>query len=404
MRFPVQYVLRPNLNFRGFAGTLASGIVRKGEVVKALPSGKTSKIKSIVTYEGEVDEAFSPQAITITLEDEIDVSRGDMLVHPGNEPNISSQIDANVVWMNEKPLVPGRTYWLKHATRTVTAEVADFRYGIDVNTLEHRPATQLAMNEVGVVSLSLSQPLSSDPYKANAATGGFIIIDRMTNVTVGAGMIAEVSDRRGHGDLWGSTPIAGKLKQKTSKISLADREQRLAQKGATILIYGLTGSGKATIAYALEQKLWDTGRTVSVLYGPDMRQGLCRDLGFTADDRSENLRRSAEVAKILNDTGQLVICAFVAPHDAVRRRTREVIGADRFVEIFLNCPVDVCRQRDTTNAWKLADQGKLAQFPGVNAAFEDPTQADLAIQTDRVSVEQSVEQILAILRQKKLIS
>jgi bifunctional enzyme CysN/CysC len=403
MRFPVQYVLRPNLNFRGFSGTLASGIIRKGDEVMALPSGKRSKVKSIVTYEGELIEAFSPQAITVTLEDEIDVSRGDMLVHPGNEPHISSQVEASVVWMAEKPLVSGRTYWVKQTTRTVTAEVAEFRYGVDVNTLEKRPVTQLNMNEVGQVLLSLSQPIAFDPYKANAATGAFVIIDRITNVTVGAGMIAEHSDRRGQGDLWGKTPVAGKLKQKKSKIEPADREQRFGQKGATVLIYGLTGSGKASIAYELEKRLWDAGRSVTVLYGPDMRQGLCRDLGFTADDRSENLRRSAEVAKILNDAGQICICAFVAPHDAIRLKAREVVGSERFIEVYLNAPIDVCRQRDKTGVYKLADEGTMAQFPGVSVAYEPPTKADLTLPTHEISIPQSVDRIIAMLKDRGLV-
>ncbi len=403
MRLPVQYVMRPDLNFRGFAGTLASGIVRKGDPIMALPSGKKSKVKSIVTYEGEIEEAFSPQAVTITLEDEIDVSRGDMLVHPGNEPHISSQVEASIVWMSEKPFVAGRTYWIKHTTRLVTGEVAEFRGGIDVNTLEKREVTQLAMNEVGQVLLSLSQPIAFDPYKANAATGAFIIIDRITNVTVGAGMIVESSDRRGQGDLWGKTPVAGKLKQKASKITPADREKRFSQKGATVLLYGLTGSGKATIAYELEKRLWDAGRAVTVLYGPDMRQGLCRDLGFTADDRSENLRRSSEVAKILNDAGQLCICAFVAPHEAVRTKAREVIGSDRFIEVFLDAPIDICRLRDSTGAYKRADEGKMSQFPGVSSVFEPPTKSDLVLKTHELSVEQSVERILAMLKDRQLI-
>jgi bifunctional enzyme CysN/CysC len=404
MRFPVQYVLRPNLNFRGFAGTIASGIVRKGEEVVALPSGKRSRIKSIVTFDGELEEAFSPQAVTITLEDEIDVSRGDMLVYPGDEPHVSAQVEAMVVWMHEKPFVAGRSYWIKQTTRTVTGELAELRYGVDVNTLEKKQQTQLAMNEVGHVLLSLTQPLAYDPYKLNPATGAFIIIDRLTNNTVGAGMILEHMDRRGQGDLWGQQPVAGKLKQKSSKISTAQREDRFGQKGATVLIYGLTGSGKASIAYELEKRLWDAGRAVTVLYGPDMRQGLCRDLGFTADDRSENLRRSAEVAKILNDTGVITICAFVAPHDAVRQKAREVIGAERFLEVHLDCPIDICRERDKTGVYALADEGKLSQFPGVSAAFEPPQHADLVLATHEMSIEESVGAILQALRQRGFIA
>ncbi|HEY0007690.1 MAG TPA: sulfate adenylyltransferase subunit CysN, partial [Tepidisphaeraceae bacterium] len=403
LRFPVQYVLRPDLNFRGFAGMVASGILRKGDEVTALPSGKRSRIKSIVTFDGELDEAFSPQAVTVTLEDEIDVSRGDMLVHPDNLPHVSTQLEATIVWMAEKPFVPGRTYWIKQTTRLVGAEIAEFRCGIDVNTLEKRSVTQLAMNEVGHVLLSLNQPIAYDPYKINAATGAFILIDRLTNATVGAGMILEQTEAHSRADLWAATPVAGKLKQKSSKITPQEREQRFGQHGATVLIYGLTGSGKATTAYELEKRLWDAGRSVTVLYGPDMRQGLCRDLGFTADDRSENLRRSAEVAKLLNDAGQLCICAFVAPHDSVRRKARQVIGPNRFIEVFLDAPVEVCRSRDTTGVYPLADQGTMTHFPGVSAAFEPPTQADLALPTHELSIDETVTRILTLLKERNLI-
>jgi len=395
MRFPVQYVLRPNLNFRGFSGTIASGIIRKGDEIVALPSGQKSRVKSIVTYEGELEEAFSPQAVTITLEDEIDVSRGDMLVHPENQPHVASTLETMVVWMGEKPFTAGRSYWVKQGTRTVAGEIAQLRYAVDVNTLEHRPAAQLNLNEVGHIVLSLNQPLAHDPYKANSATGAFIIIDRLTNTTVGAGMILEPGDRRSKGDHWNQQPIAQRLKTHSSVISLEERQARLGQKGATVLIYGLTGSGKASVTYALEKRLFDAGRTVTVLYGPDMRQGLCRDLGFTADDRSENLRRSAEVARLLNDAGLLVICAFVAPHDAVRENARVVIGSERFFSVYLDCPEATCRQRDSVGAWTLADQGKLAQFPGVTAEYEPPSRADLRLPTGALTVEQSVDRIVA---------
>ena len=404
MRLPIQYVLRPNLNFRGFSGTIASGILKKGDEVAALPSGKKSKIKSIVTYDGELDEAFSPMAVTVTLEDEIDVSRGDMLVHPGSLPHVSSQIEAMVVWMAEKPFVPGKTYTIKQTTRQVSAEIGELRYGVDVNTLEKRSIAQLAMNEVGHVMLSLNQPIAFDAYKVNAATGAFIIVDRLSNNTVGAGMILEQGDRRGAGDHWGMEPIAGKLKQKASRITLAQREERLGQKGATVLLYGLTGSGKATIAFELEKQLFEMGRSVTVLYGPDMRQGLCRDLGFTADDRSENLRRSSEVARIINDTGVLCICAFVAPHDTVREKAREAIGAERCITVWLSAPVEVCRQRDRSGAYAMADAGKIASFPGVSAVFEEPTSADLVLPTHEISVTQSVERIIKAMKDREFIA
>src|SRR5688572_15043493 len=248
------------------------------------------------------------------------------------------------------------------------------------------------MNEVGHVVLGLNQPIAYDAYKSNASTGAFIVIDRLTNNTVGAGMILEPGERRagGGGDHWGQEPASDRLRPQLGQISLAQREQRLGQRGMTILLTGLTGSGKASIAFALEKRLFDTGRAVTVLYGQNMRHGLCRDLGFTADDRSENLRRSSEVAKILNDAGLICICAFVAPHEAVRKKAREVIGPDRFIEIYLKAPIEVLKARDTSGAYKAAEAGQIPQFPGVSAAFEEPTHADLVLPTHEMSVDQCV--------------
>lgn len=400
MRFPVQYVLRPNLDFRGFAGTIASGILHKGDEVMAFPSGKKSRIASIVTYDGELEEAFAPMAVTVTLDDEIDVSRGDMLVHPSNAPHVSQQVEAMVVWMAEKPFVPGKTYTIKQTTRQVAGEIAELRYAVDVNTLEKRAATELAMNEVGHVLLSLNQPIAYDPYKTNASTGAFILIDRLTNNTVGAGMILEKQDRGAGGDHWMENP-SEHLKLKAGLVSTADREKRFDQKAVTILLTGLTGSGKSTLAAALEKRLFDAGRAVAVLYGQNMRQGLSRDLGFSADDRSENLRRSAEVAKILNDAGLICICAFVSPHEAVRQRAKQVIGADRFIEVYLSAPVEVCRQRDMSGIYNLADAGIIASFPGVSAAFEKPGNADLVIATEQVEVEMAVDAILDLMIKRR---
>jgi bifunctional enzyme CysN/CysC len=401
LRFPVQYVIRPNLDFRGFAGTVASGILRKGDEVMAIPSGKRSRVKAIVTYDGELDEAFAPQAVTVTLEDEIDVSRGDMLVRPDEPPTVSNEIEATVVWMAEQPLVPGRPYTLKQTTRQVSAEVSAFRYGVDVNTLEHRPITRLELNEVGHVRLSLTQALACDPYKINRATGAFILIDRLTNNTVGAGMILEGG--RPPGDVWGTEP-ATQLKSRESLIPPAEREARFGQIPSTVLLVGLTGSGKSRIAYALERRLWDEGRAVTVLYGQNMRQGLNRDLGFTADDRSENLRRSAEVAKLMNDAGFITVGAFVAPHEAVRERAKDLIGRDRVLEIYCTAPMEVMRKRDQSGAYRLADEGKIAQMPGVTAAFEEPKAPDLVLQTDQVSVEDCVDQIVELMKAKGFLT
>jgi bifunctional enzyme CysN/CysC len=393
LRFPVQYVIRPNLDFRGFAGTVASGILRKGDEVTVLPSGKRSRVKSIVTYDGELDEAFAPQAVTVTLTDEVDVSRGDMLVRPDSPPHVSSQIEAMVVWMSEQPFVPGRTYTLKHTTRQVAAEVASFRYGVDVNTLEHRAIARLGLNEVGHVQLSLTQALACDPYRTNAATGAFILIDRLTNNTVGAGMILEAGTPR-------QAEAVATAKARESLVSPTEREDRYGQRPVTVLLVGLTGSGKSRIAYGLERRLWDDGRAVTVLYGQNMRHGLNRDLGFTADDRSENLRRSAEVAKLMNDAGVITIAAFVAPHEAVREKAKQLIGRDRVLEVYCTAPMEVLRARDQSGAYRLADEGKIAQMPGVTAAFEEPKTPDLVLQTDQISVDESVSRIVELMKSR----
>jgi len=397
LRFPVQYVIRPNLDFRGFAGTVASGIVRKGDEVMVLPSGKRSRVKSIVTYDGDLEEAFAPQAVTVTLTDEVDVSRGDMLVRPDSQPYVSGQIEAMVVWMAEQPLVPSKTYTLKHTTRQVSAEVVSFRYGVDVNTLEHRTVARLGLNEVGHVQLSLTQALAFDPYRTNASTGAFILIDRLANTTVAAGMILEAGSGRKQGDVWAAEP-AVLLKVRDSLIAPAERERRYSQVPVTVLVVGLTGSGKSRIAYGLERRLWDEGRAVTVLYGQNMRQGLNRDLGFTADDRSENLRRSAEVARLMNDAGVITIAAFVAPHEVVREKAKQVIGRGRVLEVYCTAPIEVLRARDQSGAYRLADEGKIAQMPGVTAAFEEPKSPDLVLHTDQLDVDASVTRIIELMK------
>ena len=352
-----------------------------------------------MTYDGELEEAFAPQAVTVTLADELDVSRGDMLVLPDNPPHVTSEIEAMVVWMAEQPFVPGRPYTLKQTTQQVTAEVASFRYGIDVNTLEHRAIARLELNEVGHVQLSLTQALACDPYRVNAATGAFILIDRLTNNTVGAGMILEIGSGRAPGQAWTAEPGV-RLKPRESLITPAEREERYGHLPLTVLLVGLTGSGKSRIAYALERRLWDEGRAVTVLYGQSMRQGLNRDLGFTADDRSENLRRSAEVAKLMNDAGVITIAAFVAPHEAVREKAKQLIGRERVLEVYCTAPMEVLRARDQSGAYLLADAGTIAQMPGVSAAFEEPKAPDLVLQTDRINVDESVSRIVELIKSR----
>ena len=402
LRFPVQFVNRPDLNFRGFCGTLASGRVRRGDEIMVLPSRKTSRVKSIVTFDGELEEAFSPQAVTLTLEDEIDVSRGDMLVRPDNVPHMTDAFDATIVWMAEKPLVPGKQYYIKHTTKLVSGSISTLRYQIDVNTLHRKDAPTLALNEIGRCQVQLNQPIAHDDYRGNHGTGAFIIIDRISNVTVAAGMILDRTpgSKQEHWD----GRVSDTLQTERSNVTTDERQARFGQRPATILLTGLAGSGKTTIAYALERRLFDLGRACTVLDGQNMRRGISRDLGFTADDRGENLRRSAEVAKLINDAGLLCVAAFLAPREEVRQKAADVIGRDRFLVVHLNAPIDVCRQRDQEGLYGAADQGEIANFPGVSADYEVPSNADLVLGTHELDVDECVDRIMKLLRERKIVS
>lgn len=402
-RFPVQHVLRPNLDFRGFSGTVASGIIRKGEEIMALPSRKTSRIKSIVTFDGELEEAFSPQSVTLTLEDEIDISRGDMIVRPGNVPRVEQRFEATVVWMSEEPMVPGKSYWIKQTSKLTPGTVSTLRYQIDVNTLHRTDAPTLTLNEIGRCTITLNQPICFDGYRRNRASGAFIIIDRVTNGTVGAGMILDRATGETRHDHWDDAPAAASLHGERSNVAANERQARFGQKPVTVLLTGLTGSGKTTLAYALERRLFDEGRAVVVLDGQNMRRGISKDLGFTAEERSENLRRSSEVAKLFNDAGIIVLAAFVAPDEAVRQKAAAAIGHERFLVIHLNCPLEVCRQRDTDGHYQLADSGEIAMFPGVTSPYEPPAKPDLTLETDKLPIDQCVEKILALLESRGIM-
>jgi bifunctional enzyme CysN/CysC len=403
-RFPVQIVSRPHLDFRGFCGTIGSGIVRKGDEIMALPSRKTSRVKSIVTFDGELEEAFTPQAVTLTLEDEIDISRGDMIVRPGNVPKLDAKFEAMVVWMHEQPMVPGKQYLFKQTTKMVAGSVNTLRYQVDVNTLHRKDAPTLALNEIGRCAIQLNEPIAYDGYRRNRATGSLIIIDRLTNVTVGAGMILdrELGDRR-H-DHWDDQPQSETLHSEASNVNAQERSARFGQQPVTILLTGLTGAGKTTIAYALERRLFDMGRAATVLDGQNMRLGISKDLGFTAEDRSENLRRSAEVAKLINDAGLICIGAFVAPSDEVRQKARDVIGHERFLTVHLSCPVAICRQRDRDGHYAKADSGAIANFPGVSAHYDEPQSPDLSLPTDKLPVAECVDRIVALLASRNAIA
>ncbi len=401
-RFPVQLVLRPNLDFRGFAGTVASGIIRTGDDVMSLPSRRRSRVKSIVTFDGELEEAFAAQSVTLTLEDEIDSSRGDMLVRPGNVPKVDHRFEASLVWMSEEPLVPGKQYFFKQTSKMTPGAVSSLRYRIDVNTLHRQPAPTLGLNEIGRCAVTLTSPIAFDAYRRNRATVAFIMIDRVTNATVGAGMILDREPDEAAGDHWGEA-AEPHLRGQVSAVTPEEREARFGQKPVTLLLTGLTGSGKSTLARALERRLFDLGRAVVVLDGQNMRLGISKDLGFTTGERSENLRRSVEVAKLFNDAGIICIGAFVAPDDAVRRKAAERVGAERFLVVHLSAPLAVCRQRDTDGHYALADAGELANFPGISAPYEPPRQADLVIPTHEWPVARCVDALVQLLESRGVI-
>ena len=399
LRFPVQYVNRPNLDFRGFAGTLASGTVRPGDEVMVLPSRKTSRIKAIVTHGGELDEAYAPMAPTLTLEDEIDASRGDMIVHKNNQPHVGQAFEAMVVWMAEAPLEPGKQYLIKQTTRTTPGLVSTLRYRMDVNTLhKHDEAQRLELNEIGRVVVELARPIAFDPYKKNRGTGSFIVIDRVTNGTVGAGMILDQSSTAEQAARERLAQSRGtEAQQHDSLISADERATRLKQRPATVWLTGLIGSGKSPIAYALERRLFDEGYTAIVIDGRNARLGLSSDLTFAQADRAENLRRAAEVAKMMNRHGMLAICAFLSPSAGDRDAARNTVGGDRFIEVYTDAPEEVCRER-------AKEQGSnMAAFSDMAAPYEPPAAPDVTLATHELSIDECVERLMGVLRERGML-
>ncbi|KAA1258731.1 Bifunctional enzyme CysN/CysC [Rubripirellula obstinata] len=403
-RFPVQYVNRPNLDFRGFCGTIASGIVRPGEEIMVLPSKQKSKIKSIVTYDGDMDEAFAPLSVTLTLEDEIDASRGDMFVRPGNVPKSRDHVDAMLVWMDGEAMVPGKTYLVKHTSQTIPGTIDTLAYRVDVNTLHRSPAPALELNEIGRVSMSLSSPIHFDAYRRNRSTGAFIIVDRISNATVAAGMILDKSGDSAVKSVWDDEASAsGEDSADVSAVSIEERSARFGQTPVTVLLTGLTGSGKTAIGNAVERKLFDAGRAVAMIDGEAVRRGLSRDLGFTADDRSENLRRSGHLAHTLNNAGLICVASFVAPSEDVRGKVGNLIGKDQYLVVHVATPIEVCRERDTKGQYAQADAGELRNFPGVTADYETPSSPDLVIDASSDSIEACADQVIAMLKEKNVI-
>nr|WP_100550053.1 MULTISPECIES: sulfate adenylyltransferase subunit CysN [unclassified Pseudomonas] len=388
LRFPVQYVNRPNLNFRGFAGTLASGVVRKGDEVMALPSGKTSKVKSIVTFEGELEHAGPGQAITLTLEDEIDVSRGDMLVHADNRPQVTDSFEAMLVWMGEEPMLPGKKYDIKRATSYVPGSIPSIVHRVDVNTLEQGAASELRLNEIGRVKVALDAPIALDGYEYNRTTGAFIIIDRLTNGTVGAGMI--IADPVAHG---------GGQHGRLAHVSTEERASRFGQQPATVLFSGLSGAGKSTLAYAVERKLFDMGRAVYVLDGQNLRHDLNKGLPQDRAGRAENWRRAAHVARQFNEAGMIALAAFVAPDAEGREQAKALIGAERLVTVYVQASPQICRERDPQGLYAAGGDN----IPGEGFPYDVPLDADLVIDTQAQSVEEGVKAVLDLLRSRGAI-
>ncbi len=395
MRFPVQYVLRPNLDFRGFAGTVASGVIRTGDEVLSLPSQQRSRVKSIVTFDGELDEAMQPMAVVVTLEDEIDVSRGDMLVHPNNVPHIGNEFEAMIVWMHESPARMGSTYLVKQTTRMVPAAISELRYKVDVNTMRkiEEEEQELGLNEIGRVRMTLHRPLAFDPYDNNPQTGSFVVINRMTNLTVAAGMIIDRVSFPTEAER--TEPVSQHIKVEHGLVSVEDRQKLLRQKGVTIWFTGLSGSGKSTIAKTLERRLISDGHACFILDGDNIRHGLNRDLGFSAEDRTENLRRISEVARLFNMAGVIVISAFISPYRRNREAARKIIGEDAFLEVFVDTPLEVCEQRDVKGLYEKARAGEIPQFTGITDPYEPPDSPALQLSGYMQPVEQSVDVIVS---------
>ena len=391
-RFPVQWVNRPNPDFRGFAGTIASGTIRPGDRVRVQPSGRESRVARIVAAAGDLEQAVTGQSITLTLTDEIDVTRGDLVAAAGAPAEVANQFDATIVWMGEEPMLRGRTYAMKLGAKTVAATIAPLRYRINVNTLEHLAAERLELNEIGVCELELDQPIAFDPYVENRETGGFILIDRLTNDTVGAGMLHFALRR------------AQSIHIQHVDVDKAARARLKGQRPCVVWLTGLSGAGKSTIANLVERRLHAMGRHTYILDGDNVRHGLAKDLGFNAEDRVENIRRLAEVAKLMVDAGLIVLTAFISPFRAERRMARGLLGEDEFIEVFVDTPLRVAEQRDAKGLYKKARRGEIKNFTGIDSPYEEPEAPEIRIETTAVSAEDAAEGIISELERMGIIS
>jgi bifunctional enzyme CysN/CysC len=385
-RLPVQWVNRPNHSFRGFAGTISSGVLRKGDPVRALPSGRQSHVARIVTHDGDLDQAVAGQSITITLSDEIDVSRGDVLAAASAPPAVADQFQSTIIWMHDEPMLPGRPYLLKLGTRTVTGSITAPKYKVNVNTLEHLAAKQLELNEIGVCNISLDRPIAFDPYAENREMGGFILIDKLSNDTVGAGLL-NYALRRSENIHWQALDVN---KQARSALK--------GQRACVLWFTGLSGAGKSTVANLVEKRLHALGRHTYTLDGDNVRHGLNKDLGFTDADRVENIRRVAEVSKLMVDAGLIVLVSFISPFRSERRLARELMQEGEFLEVFVDTPIEEAEKRDPKGLYKKARRGELKNFTGIDSPYEPPEHPEIHLRTALVSPEDAAEQILTTLR------
>ncbi len=390
-RLPVQWVNRPNQDFRGFAGQIAGGTVKKGERIRVLPSGRESTVARIVTADGDLEQAVAGQSVTLTLSSEVDVSRGDVIAAGDAPPQVASQFEATIVWMHDEPMLQGRAYLMKTGTRTVTATITPLKHKINVNTLEQLPAERLELNDIGVCELELDRPIPFESYADDRAMGGFILIDRLSNTTVGAGVI-NFALRRSQNVHWQAMDV--------------DKQVRARQKGqraCVLWLTGLSGAGKSTIANRIEKLLTAQGRHTYLLDGDNVRHGLNKDLGFTAQDRVENIRRVAEVSRLMVDAGLIVLVSFISPFRSERRMARELFGEGEFLEVFVDTPLAEAERRDVKGLYKKARRGELKNFTGIDSPYEAPENAELRIDTTAMSADQAAEHIVQRLLELKVI-
>jgi bifunctional enzyme CysN/CysC len=392
-RFPVQWVNRPNLDFRGFSGEIVGGSVQPGDLVRVVPSGRESHVERIVTADGDLTEAMAGQSVTITLADEIDISRGDVIAAASSPPGVADQFESHVIWMDEEGMLPGRPYLMKIGTRTVTATVAQPKYKINVNTLEHTAAKTLELNEIGVCNVSLDRPIPFDPYDENRDMGGFVLIDRFTNATVAAGLL-HFALRRSDNVHWQAVEV-----DKTARSIIN------GQQPAVVWFTGLSGAGKSTIANIVEQKLHELGRHTYLLDGDNVRHGLNHDLGFTDADRVENIRRVAEVAKLMVDAGLIVLVSFISPFRSERRMARDLLETGEFIEVFVDSGLDVAESRDRKGLYAKARRGELANFTGIDSPYEEPESPEIHLDASgTVTAADSADQVVEHLRRAGVLA